>query len=636
MRKHRSTILAILLISFFNIETLFASGKEQLDQPFLEDHRGLRGSVSRTSYEVKEGVLSIPITALDPNLLRSVDTKGISGLRLEEPKTAIVVTPENIQFIKQNFPALTMLHFASKPLARGHARASNHQGFVMSIVTVGEIGKLTNLLILRVHNCKLESRGVSKLSGLSRLVELDLLDNEVTDEGTEFFKNFPGLEVLSVANNRLTEACLVNLQYLENLKELYLGYNKIGAPKILSMVTERRVIESEGNVTLSETSISVTEDIVQSPILGPLASLRSLVKLDLRTAQDKGFITPRDLLSLAELVNLQFLDLSTQATGWKKEIRCHPRPLSGTPLFLESLKNLRELIANDSGIEDEGLKSIGKLTQLERLELDAGSIMSLDWEDSRKKPKIDFSGCFYQTKQGYPILTLNGTGLHHLLYLEKLKILNLKGHLLGDNANNIGNLTSLESLDLSNCFLTESSVALFSNLTNLVYLNLSSNNIRKGVSHLSTLHKVQVLKLDKNNIGDEGFSSLSRLEGLRQLDIGPSSWPYGLSPQSIPNIVAFVLRNKVERFIVSRPFFSAEKKEEVLANWERRGEREYYRHVSAKAVWERSDIERLFSQFPEGFDIPEGFLIALRGHLNSSDTSDASHGEPGKDCCTVS
>ncbi len=622
-----------LLYSTFSLavvgEEKQGGGRKGLRTPLLEEQRRLAGKVHSKIYEVKEGVLSIPYTALEPALLQGINPREVTGICLEKPEKAMGFTVDMIRFIQESFPSLQMLHIGSLPLSLPANKRYRCEGFIMPIVAAQEIGKLVNLTILRAPGCKLESHGVLSLSGLVNLVEVDFNLNDITDEGAAVFRNFPKLKILNLWNNRLTEASLKELEYLEELEELYLGGNKIGSQKVLSAVTTREVVTSSGSVTVSQTSVTVPQNLYEPSILAPLARLKSLIKLDLQTTQNKGFITPRDLLPLAELVNLQILNISTVYSGYVEKVKNHPLPLSGRPTFLENLVNLRELIANDSGIEDEGLRSIGTLTNLEELYLGSGLACNIgipQHGDPRRMTKMASSGNVYQ-EDGYQATKLNGTGLRHLLPLKKLRVLVLKKHFLGDNANSIGNLTSLERLDLYDCFLTARSLALFGNLTNLVSLDLARNNIGTGTRHLSSLHKLEKLRLRNCNINDEAFEHLARLRSLKNLDI---EGPYcELTPLSIPNITTFVTTKATERFNVGTPFFSEREKNREIERERPYGGKDFI-WASRKTVWTRANIQDLFNRLPAGYDFGRNFIP--RSSLTSSNAADGDD----CDCCVVS
>ena len=112
-------------------------------------------------------------------------------------------------------------------------------------VNIGDVGKhlrkLPFLKILKLYNCRSPtSSGVAELStaldGIPQLVELDLEDNHLGDEGVTILSKHlckvPQLQRLSLENNRIStnglEKLSTALPGISQLKNFQLSYNPLG------------------------------------------------------------------------------------------------------------------------------------------------------------------------------------------------------------------------------------------------------------------------------------------------------------------------------------------------------------------------------------------------------------------------
>ena len=119
---------------------------------------------------------------------------------------------------------------------------------------------------------------------------------------------------------------------------------------------------------------------------------------------------------------------------------------------------------------------------------------------------------------GLQTLTIHGYAGDDYSFLDAmpgLKTLDLSGcSVSADGLEKIGNCLRLESLDLSDCGL--SNIGALSSLSNLKVLNLSDNSIN-GLSAVGKLSALEELYLSRNAVTT--VSSLSGLSSLRILDV---------------------------------------------------------------------------------------------------------------------
>ncbi|WOK92573.1 LRR receptor-like serine/threonine-protein kinase FLS2 [Canna indica] len=334
-------------------------------------------------------------------------------------------------------------------------------------VVVGALGKLKELDlsyndisgeisgILRNVNRSLEYLDLSSngltgdisqmLGDLTRLRHLNLAWNQIS----EIPRNVNGsLEYLDLSNNQLTGDITQVLGDLTRLRHLDLASNQISKiPRNVSRSLE--YLDLRNN--------RLTGDIPQ--MLGDLTRLRSL---DLGSNQIVGEIPP----TMGNLVHLEYLDLSSNnITGQ-------------LPQTMGNLQNLGYLVLDNNFIIGEIPETMGRLFNLRLLDLSNNhlrgqmprtlgglcKLIILDLSDNNVDGELTylFDGLLSNCPQG-----------------SKLSYLNLEAnHLSGMIPASMGHLSQLEEVYLSsNSLLGDITESHFSNLTNLVYLNISHNSL---------------------------------------------------------------------------------------------------------------------------------------------------------------
>ena len=202
-------------------------------------------------------------------------------------------------------------------------------------------------------------------------------------------------------------------------------------------------------------------------------------KLDL---SEKGLSNISDISALANLTNLQTLDLSGNGIS----------DISA----LKSLTNLQTLNLSSNNISD--ISALGNLTNLQTLNLSGNKIIS------------DISAL--KSLTNLQTLDLSGNNISDISALESLtnlQTLNLSGNNISDISalESLTNLKTLKTLHLSSNKISD--ISALANLTNLQTLYLSNNNIR-DVSLLGNLSGLRYLYLSNNNLAEQ------QVEELRQ------------------------------------------------------------------------------------------------------------------------
>ena len=272
---------------------------------------------------------------------------------------------------------------------------------------------------------------------------------DATDADLRSFAALDGLESLSVAGTNVTDAGLAALVKTHTLRHLWIG-----------------------------SAIHVYEG---------------------RNPGDPQ-ITNEGLKSVGQLVNLESLAL------------CVPRITGAGMAHLDGLKHLKFLCLTRSEVGDDGMRSVGGHTTLQRLDLgrhvtrkgldELVRLTSLDeLKINRYLKDDDLIPIGQMTNLGSlrsgPALYVTDEGLRH-----------------------IKTLTRLRSLDLTEARkVTDEGMAYVAQMTGLETLVLNQRIGDAGIAHLSTLTNLKDLDLTGSKISDSGLRKLTSLPQLRSLSL---------------------------------------------------------------------------------------------------------------------
>ena len=113
------------------------------------------------------------------------------------------------------------------------------------------------------------------------------------------------------------------------------------------------------------------------------------------------------------------------------------------------------------------------------------------------------------------------------------------GHLWGSIPPELGNLTSLEVLDLADNRIMGEIPPELGNLTSLEILDLAGNEISGEIPpELSNLTRLQSLRLDRNSLTGEIPRELGNLASLERLDLGRNHGVTGEIPSELGNLAS--------------------------------------------------------------------------------------------------
>jgi hypothetical protein len=90
-----------------------------------------------------------------------------------------------------------------------------------------QLANLRNLRLLNIGDCKLTDAQLVRLKGLTKMSQLYLGGNLITDDGLVHLSNLKDLVILDIRNSSVTDRGLEHLTGLPRLKELYIGRTKI-------------------------------------------------------------------------------------------------------------------------------------------------------------------------------------------------------------------------------------------------------------------------------------------------------------------------------------------------------------------------------------------------------------------------
>jgi len=312
------------------------------------------------------------------------------------------------------------------------------RGRYKDITNITGIEYCVNITFLDLYNNG-QISDISQLSGLTKLVELYLGQNDITDISA--LTNMFNLEVLQINNNNINDISLIS--GFQNLTYLAIGENPLNDFSSITSLTNLEII-------------SITSLQLQN--LDIISNLTNLTDIEAR----KNRIT--DISVLSNLIALEYLNLSINPIA-------DYSPIAG-------LINLRNLSLNNNHIID-----INFLTNLINLE-----ILDIFYNDISDISAISNLIKLVRLTSGHNQIS-DISALSNLTELEYLDIS------MNPAVSNIGALAGLGNLKYLYMYYNDvTDISPLLNLVNLVKLNLKNN----AVVDIETL-----VNNDGINSGDE-------------------------------------------------------------------------------------------------------------------------------------
>ncbi|KAJ8921595.1 hypothetical protein NQ315_010500 [Exocentrus adspersus] len=360
-----------------------------------------------------------------------------------------------------------------------------------------------NLRLLDLSRNNIDRLPSGQLSGLTRLQKLYLQGNGLTHLADRALEGLTSLNILKLSDNRLVSLPPELFSDTRDIREMYLQNNSINvlAPGLFSELTQILVLDLSHN--------ELTADWINT---ATFAGLARLVVLDLSFNR----ISKLEQSVFRDLYSLQILRLNDN--------------------FIESipentfsvLYNLHTLIISNNKLTRIDLDTFNGLYVLSLLSIDNNKISMIHPEALRN--------C-----SGLQDFHLNGNKL-----LEVPKVINnapmLKTLDLGEN--HIDRLTEETFADLNQMYglrLTENNIGnitkgVFDKMTSLKILNLSRNKIQKvAPGSFDNNINLQAIRLDGNYLTDieELFAKLPNLVWLNISDNQLKWFDYALIPTGL-------------------------------------------------------------------------------------------------------
>lgn len=366
------------------------------------------------------------------------------------------------------------------------------------------IGKLSDLILLKLGSNHLHATLPWELGYLTNLIALDLHQNEFSGV---IFSNIGGmveLQLLLLSENSLQNAIPTGFGELSSLQSLYLNDNKLshGLPDFDRLVSLEVFYASgnklTGNLPSSLALLNKLRELVvgNNNFHGHVPSflggggMSSLRILDLGSCFFSGPIST-ELATLPKLEQLWLLD----------------NQLTGTiPTALANLTNLVYLYLNENLLWGSAPSELGALTGLQQLLLGSNCLSGVvpsSWDNLQSLVYYDISDN-HLTSPVFP------AGIVHM---PGLVFLGLRGNSIGGSIpSNIGVLTNLLDFIASETGLGGSLPSSISSLKQLEFLLLSNNHLTGPIPlEIGSCVNLWQLNLDGNILEGPIPSTLGNL-----------------------------------------------------------------------------------------------------------------------------
>ncbi|XP_022882536.1 probable LRR receptor-like serine/threonine-protein kinase At3g47570 isoform X3 [Olea europaea var. sylvestris] len=401
---------------------------------------------------------------------------------------------------------------------------------------------LTKLQVLYLYTNSFTGFIPPSLFNISTLQFLDFSFNPLQGKIPEEIGNLHNLKILALQDNRLTGVIPLQIFNISTMKIFAFTGNNLtgnlplnichGFPRLQGLYLSKNELGGEIPSNLSEClqlqDLSLSNNRFSGSIPGEIGRIRTLQNLLLGSNDLYGAI-PRELGNLDNLKELDmgsnFLNGSIPASIFNisslQHIDFERCNLSGNldPNSIANSSKLTTIMLSFNDFNGPIPNFQGKLRFLEKLHLAYNNFIS-------ESPELSFitslTSCRYLTSLAFGNNPLNGI-LPLSIGNLSTSLQYLYGHscdLRGSIPNEIGNLTSLIKLSLSDNELIESIPASMLNLQKLQGLYLQRNKISQSIpDSLCQLHNLYVLLLSQNLITGAIPRCIGNITTLRYLYI---------------------------------------------------------------------------------------------------------------------
>ena len=243
----------------------------------------------------------------------------------------------------------------------------------------------------------------------------------------------------------------------------------------------------------------------------------ALEKLDIRHTED--YLRTTKILD----IQYKFIRESTALYALKHLVQLEELVIyqtsgvSGDVLsFLPHLKKLKRLVIVNSGLDNKGLKYVGMLHQLERLDISNNeALKDKDLYELRNLVRLKTLGLSF-------LPLMNGKGLRYLSQINKLLRLDFScGNFNDTGMMYLRHFPDLKYLDINRTKITDKGMPFIHFLKNLENINFFGNGLTdKGVLYLLTLKKLRIIDLSYVFVGEGTRNKLRQAFPNARLSIG--------------------------------------------------------------------------------------------------------------------
>ncbi len=348
------------------------------------------------------------------------------------------------------------------------------------------LAKSQTLFELNLARTAINDEVVKALVKLPKLRTLDLSDTKITDAGVASLKGHGSLRELNLANTRISNAAIEALSGNEQLTSLDISGTRVDDAGMIHVGKLRHLRVLRVNKTISNEALAAIEGLVElNDFAGPaeitdvgLNHLRNMTNMQCigrGISRVMGRVTDNGLRSIGALTEMRQLDLeNSQVTD------------NGLRSML-AMTELRQLDLENSRITDEGMKIIGQMRNLVTLSL--------------CKTKI------------------TDVGIREIANIKGLRSLDCMETDLG-NAGlvQIGTLRKLDSLCLAGTRVTSAGMKSLTNMPELYELELGATQVDdEGMASIAKVPKLAVLYLSGTAVSDRGLEQLVGMPGLKEV-----------------------------------------------------------------------------------------------------------------------
>ncbi|KAG2675625.1 hypothetical protein I3760_12G014100 [Carya illinoinensis] len=374
-----------------------------------------------------------------------------------------------------------------------------------------------------------------------RLTSLFLFNNSLFGPIPSEFGNLGSLVQSSLQTNHLNGSSPPSLGDMGNLTLLHLYFNNLSGT----------IPEELGNLKRIQ-NLQLSRSQLHGYVPNSFVHLTNLNILYLRDNQLSGEI-PQGIGDFMNLTNLQ-ID-TNQFTGFLPQNICHSGSLQNFSTF-------------NNHFTSRVPKSLKNCSSLIRVRLDGNQLTGDISNDFGVYPTLNYIDLSYNRFSGKISIGRNNiigsisleigklTQVHvldlsenHIVgaipkeigKLTSLEQLMLNGNQFwGDIPSELGSLTNLEYLDLSSNRLTNSILSNFGDLSKLNYLNLSHNNFSQTLPvPLMSLFQISKMDLSFNSLNGEIPSEISKMQSLEKLNLSHNYFS-GFIPTAFEEMLALL------------------------------------------------------------------------------------------------